>query len=159
MTKDITMRHLVGLLAAMLAAVALAIWRFDDGQVAAALAGARLSIGIGVLVAYAPVMLSLRLSSPVSTGVVLSVGIMAGWLAHIIFAGYTLGRQMDLFPANPAAVAVASTFADFAGILHLAAARAIEGRIPLRGWVTAGVAAALGAAISVTVIVAAIGVH
>ena len=155
---NLRVHHLVVALAALLAAVSVALTLFPDEHVAVAMAGARLSIGVGVLVAYAPVLRGINGVAPLSTGFILSIGIIVGRTSQILFAAYTLGIQLDFWKSVPAAVALASSLADFSGILHLAAARAIEGRIPLRGWVAAGVFSALGAATAVAALVAVVGV-
>lgn len=152
MTRPIQLRHILWTLVAAHIAFTVMIVAFSDPAIAALLAGARLSVGLGVIVAYAPVILEAPRHRPLTTGVVLSLGILLGWISHAILGGYTLLIQAGITQPNVVLLAWASLLADFSGMMHLAAAKAIDGTIPLRGWLRAGLWTASGMAFALCLV-------
>ena len=127
-----------------------ALYYFDDAQVAALMAGGRVSLGVGVTVAYFPIVARFRLWSVLRVGEVLSLGIFVAWAAQILFGLLTLYAQMGYGQLPSWVIAVTSLVSIFSGVLHLAAARAVDGRIPLISWMRAGSWAAVGTATVLT---------
>jgi hypothetical protein len=118
---------------------------FDDKQVAMLLAGARVSIGGGIVVAYAPIIWKSR-HGIMAPGEVLAAGIVLTWLSSCVFGAYTALLQAGLVGPNAALISWDTMMIDLSGALHLAVAASIEGRVPLQGWMKAGITVALGVA-------------
>jgi hypothetical protein len=107
------------------------------------------AISIGIVVSYAPgVWQGLR--SPIEwlrSGDALQIGIAIGWLATgIVFGSLWLWRltgKNDLF-VDHGINAWSRWVLCTAGFMHLAAAGSIDGRVPTRAYLRAGILTAVG---------------
>lgn len=125
-------------------------WLFD------AVNALTISIGAGVLVAYAPGVRASLARRDLSGGHYLVMGIAVAWAATTARHAYNwlwryLGQPDDMI--NHPFVAFLIWMLFTAGLLHLLARDAIEGQIPPRNWVTVGISVAVGLALALGFIV------
>ena len=113
------------------------------------------AIACGVIVAYIPtVSAAVRLRRPGGSDI-LVVGIWLAWISLVeariwSIVWRSLGSPRWLVNTDFTTHIIA--LAALAGIFHLAGPEAIDGRVPTRQWIRIGIIVALGAALSIGLI-------
>jgi len=106
-----------------------------------------LSLAVGVVVAYAPVVFNSIFSDrPLDRADWLGIGIFLSWFATIELRTYSIiWRWMDqpLWLTQSEILSYALFCQTTAAIFHLAAPGAINNRIPTRRWINIGIAVTL----------------
>lgn len=105
------------------------------------------SVGVGVVWAYAPGWWHWLKAHRTTAGHLLVLGVGLTWVALVgrlgwLWAWRLLGRPDQFF--DHWFVALLLYFVIVGGALHLVANRAIDDQIPVAGWITLGVAVAIG---------------
>ncbi len=142
--------RLVALAIGLYAVVALAT---DTAPLVLALNGLTLSVAAGVAAAYAPVAAEALLAPRATRGDVLALGIWLGWLGTFMMRMSSIMAR-DLGRPDILLTDYSSTYiflALMAGVCHLLAPLANEGRVPAKSWLLFGAIVAAGVLIAFAV--------
>jgi hypothetical protein len=120
------------------------------------------SVSIGIIVGYAPGVWDAmhRPLHQIRAGDALQIGIVVGWLAtaiafSVLWYWRLTGKETSAIDSGIAAFS--RWMLTTAGFMHLAASGAIDGMVPLRSYIRAGVYTGIGVFIGVIVITVAHG--
>lgn len=132
-----TFRGILAALFVLLVGTFVLILLFEDLDVTVLMACLQTSVGIGVSVAYFPIIWSARNGS-LSAGETLAFGIFLTWIASSSLGAYTVVLQMGLVSGSSNVLSILSLLATFAGVLYLSVALSLEDRKSYRPWFRAG---------------------